>query len=152
MGSHLIGVGSHISSPARDTGPESNLLISKLETLTRRCSDKPHANNQAIFSCLFPLRIQSVAAYPAAYFQPQDSDSSGSGQMPSFSYAFLYFFPPARPRIAAATIVPSSSCFVCSSLLLPVWVCHYIFLSARPDLETMTILHVSRLGMLHAAW
>lgn len=93
VGSHLIGVGTHISSPTRNIGPESNLLISKLETLTRRCSVKPRANKQAILSCLFSLRIQSVAASPAAYFQPQDSDGSGSGQTLS-SYPLLSFFPP----------------------------------------------------------
>lgn len=52
----------------------------------------PRANKQAISSRLFSLRIQNVAVCPAAYFQPQNSDSSGSGQPLSFSYAFLSFF------------------------------------------------------------
>lgn len=91
VGSHLIGVGSHISSPARNIGPESNLLISKLETLTRRCSKYPVPINRP-YPAVFSLRIQNVAACPAAYFQPQNSDSSGSGPPLSFSYAFLSFF------------------------------------------------------------
>lgn len=73
--------------------------------------------------------------------------------MLSFSYAFLSFFSPsARPRIAAATTVPSRFFLFC--VFLAFITClgmsqHLPF--CETDLETMAMLHVSKLGMLHAA-